>query len=470
MHEERISLFFQDHEHVAKARALARSGKITVEDYLGLLQHYACLVDISDKLVHISDAIQNKLLTAQQALKKATEAKSAFVAGMSHELRTPLNGILGLTDLLKESGLQEMQREWVEDILSSGHLLLDLINEALDLAKIEAGKMDVEVRPFDLHEMVASVIRLMKPRAEESGLHLAAEVDSAVPIRVRADAGRIRQILLNLLSNAVKFTPAGEVRLTVGARPSGPEAIHLIFHVRDTGIGIPAERQKQLFEPFSQADESTSRIFGGTGLGLSICKRLAGLMGGKMGLSSEEGHGSDFWFTVLVAEDHSVDEPRKTDTCAEHGSLDEAPHSGAFRLLVAEDNAVNQKVISLLLKRLGYAHDLVGDGEEALAKLGLDAAGKRMPDGCPVPYDLLLLDVQMPKVDGLTVADFVRADEASGGCSAIPIVAMTAHAGDEFIALCRRHGLNDYVAKPINREKLASAIRRGLRQPGAATP
>ena len=470
MHEEKISLFFQDHEHVAKARALARGGKITVEDYLGLLKHYACLVDISDKLVHISDAIQNKLQTAQQALKKSTEAKSAFVAGMSHELRTPLNGILGLADLLKESALPEAQREWVEDILSSGHLLLGLINEALDLAKIEAGKMDIEVQPFDLHEMVASVIRLMKPRAESLGLRLIAEVEPTVPIRVRADAGRIRQMLLNLLSNAVKFTPSGEVRVTVGARPSGPEAIDLIFHVRDTGIGISAERQKRLFEPFVQADESTSRIFGGTGLGLSICKRLAGLMGGKMGLDSEVGKGSDFWFTVLVAKDHSIDAPREPGTSSERVPLDEAPHSGGVRLLVAEDNAVNQKVISLLLTRLGYEYDLAGDGEEVLAKLGLDAAGKRMPNAALVPYDLLLLDVQMPKVDGLTVADFLRAEEASGGRPATPIIAMTAHAGDEFIDVCRAHGLNDYVAKPISREKLAAAIRRGLRQPEAETP
>jgi signal transduction histidine kinase/CheY-like chemotaxis protein len=400
----------------------------------------------------------NQMARAAQA---ANEAKGEFLANMSHEIRTPMNGVIGMADLLLDSALSARQRDYANTIRSSGRALLTVINDILDFSKIEAGKVELESTVFDVRDLLKDVANLVAIEARVKNLQVTAHADSAVPVRVIADAGRMRQILINLCGNAVKFTQQGEVSLTVGVAVQDADGITLRFAIKDTGIGIPADRIHMLFNPFSQVDASTTRLYGGTGLGLSIVRRLAAAMGGEAGVESQEGTGSTFWFTVrgAVSAAPAIHAPVRSGMVVSTGAgrgrtlalsiaMQEHPGIGRsrerHRILLAEDNAVNEKVACRTLEKLGYQVGIARNGSEAVAA---------WETGC---YDLILMDCQMPVLDGYDATREIRRREAAG-CH-IPIVALTAHAMKDDDRKCHAAGMDDYLTKPIDRARVQECL------------
>jgi len=354
-----------------------------------------------------------------------------------------------MTDLLLDSPLDRGQRETAETIRSSAQALLTIINDVLDFSKIEAGKLELESIEFAPRELLDHVVRMMRVSAEAKGLALKAEVADSVPAMLRGDAGRLRQILVNLCGNAIKFTERGGVTLAVTAAESAMGGKMLRLEVRDTGVGIPANRVHTLFRPFSQVDASTTRRYGGTGLGLSIVRRLAELMGGEAGVESREGVGSTFWFTARF----DVVSARISLAASASAHVDE-PRGAGKRILLAEDNVVNEKVATRFLQKLGYVVDAVVNGREAV-----DAWAKG-------GYDLVLMDCQMPVLDGYAATREIRARERTG--EHIPIVALTANAMAKDELECRQAGMDDHLAKPIDRDELARCLEHHLRAAAAA--
>jgi signal transduction histidine kinase/HPt (histidine-containing phosphotransfer) domain-containing protein/ActR/RegA family two-component response regulator len=406
--------------------------------------------------VNIAVVNQSRNLRLQKMqAEEASQAKSEFLANMSHEIRTPLNAVLGMMSLLLDTPLSPAQREYVATARSSGGALLTIINDILDVSKIEAGMLDVEAAPFVLRELLDGALGIVMPKAESKGLPLHCRVDDGVPAAVESDAARLRQVLVNLLDNAVKFTEQGEVRLEVDRGEEKDGRIELRFAVRDTGIGIPADRIDRLFKPFSQADSSMTRLYGGTGLGLVISRRLAERLGGRMWAESEAGRGSAFFFTIRCRPAEQV----PTRSPAETGGL-EGPKLAErlpLRILLAEDNSVNQRVGLLMLERMGYLADVAGNGAEALAAL------RRQP------YDLVLMDIQMPEMDGLEATRRIRAEFPRERQPRI--VAMTANVLREQRDACRAAGMDDFVQKPVGLAELRAALLRcGGQEPAAAEP
>jgi len=382
---------------------------------------------------------------ATRHAEMTAQGKSDFLAMMSHEMRTPLNGIIGMTSFLESKHLDERERECVEVIRRSGETLLAIIDDVLDFSKIEAGRLTLENADFDVARAVLDAMQIVEHSAAEKSLTLSTYLDPTLPGIVSGDLIRLRQVLLNLLSNAIKFTAEGEIAVRAELRAAGRDGYELYFSVKDKGIGISEEQQSRLFQPFSQAEASTARMFGGTGLGLAISKRLANLMGGDIGVKSRSGEGSLFWFTIRVGASIAV--PARPPVTAKAAD----PATGQ-RLLLVEDNPINQKVALLMLHKLGYQVDVANNGFEALSAIASSH------------YDLVLMDCVMPEMDGFEATRRLRSGAGAG--ATIPIIAMTANAFAEDRKACLAAGMNDFLSKPVRQAELASKLA-GLLQSAA---
>lgn len=426
-------------------------------DHMALARRFSVLAShaLATRVAGQSAAETTRATELARAAQAANDAKGEFLANMSHEIRTPMNGVIGMADLLLDSALSERQRDYANTIRSSSRALLTVINDILDFSKVEAGKIELESTEFAVRDLLKDVALLVAPEACSKNLQVSQQVDSAVPMRVVADVGRLRQILINLCGNAVKFTPQGEVSLTVEVAAQEAAGILLRFAVKDTGVGIPADCIHRLFNPFSQVDASTTRLYGGTGLGLSIVRRLATAMGGEAGVESREGVGSTFWFTARVAVSPASDRAApEQGMCIDVGG--DSARAPAIYILLAEDNAVNEKVACRTLERLGYRVGIARNGTEALT--AWETGG----------YDLILMDCQMPVLDGYEATREIRRREAAG-CH-IPIVALTAHAMKDDDRKCRAAGMDDYLTKPIDRARMQECLALHLGKAARGRP
>jgi two-component system sensor histidine kinase/response regulator len=431
------------HDGIERAPKLAHRN-----DEIGDLSRsfYTLIQEHSSAAARQQDAERQLRVVAESA----SRAKSEFLANMSHEVRTPMNGVLGLTELLLDTPLNSEQRDYAETILTSGQALLAITNDILDLSKIDAGKLDLELIAYDPARTVQDVIELFATRASSKGLVLESDVAADVPHNLIGDPGRLRQVLSNLIGNSIKFTVTGSVKVKARVVEKKSDHVVLAFAVHDSGIGMTPVQQAKLFRPYSQAETSTARRFGGTGLGLAICFRLVELMGGTFDVQTEPGAGSTFTFTMRCA----LAEPGAIHAHKSSRVVLSRRFSG--RVLLVEDNAVNRKVASTTLKRLGLDVLEAENGSIALRTL----AHERV--------DLILMDMNMPVMDGVEATQRIRAAERSGDRRGrIPIIAMSANVMKEGMEACRSAGMDDFVPKPFERSQAIDALARWL-PPGAA--
>ncbi|MBA2764850.1 MAG: PAS domain S-box protein [Thermoleophilaceae bacterium] len=403
----------------------------------------AFLRDISERKRATEDIADARDLALQ-----ASSTKSMFVATASHEIRTPINGVIGVSEMLLDTDLNDEQRGYAETIISSGEALVEIIDDLLDFSKIEAGRLDLDLADVDLRETIAQACSMLAVQARCKGLELVVVVDADVPALVRADAGRWRQVVANFVSNSIKFTAEGEITVRASASRSTGSTTVVRLEVTDTGIGIEDTALGQLFEPYSQADGSTTRLFGGTGLGLAISKQLIELMGGQIGVESQIGRGSSFWFEVEV--EVAVIDGREEGSEGVSEPVDPAdcvPPNGSSRcILVVEDNPVNQLVTGRLVEKCGFEAQIAGNGRQAL---------EAMSDG---RFAAVLMDCQMPELDGDETTREIR--RRALGKWRIPIIAVTANAMHGERERCIAQGADDYLTKPLRHEALRGALDR----------
>ena len=405
----------------------------------------------------LEDRIRHRTEELEQAMHRAlaaSQAKSEFLANISHELRTPMNGVLGMIDVVLDSRLSPEQREQLETSQRCAYGLLALLNDILDLSKIEAGKMVLEKIAFDVRVIADDCVKAQTPASAHKGITIGGELLPAVPSQIIGDPLRIRQIIANLISNAVKFTEAGGVRLVVNAEPIGNRLLELRIDVIDTGTGIDPAKLPTIFEKFTQADGSISRKYGGTGLGLAITRKLVEMHGGTIHVDSTPGKGSTFSVTLLCEQVEGAS-GRAPGSNGQNSTLSpDVTAAEPIRILVVEDNPVNQKVVAAILKKKRYAVDVVCDGQQAVYAL------RAAPDR----FSLVLMDVQMPVLDGLEATRMIRLES---GSAAIPIIAMTAHAMNGDRERCLQAGMNGYVSKPVHPAHLLATIEQHLGERGS---
>ena len=411
---------------------------------------------VADQLGRVAERERaaEQLAAARDAAMEASRLKSEFLATMSHEIRTPLNGVIGLNELLQRTDLTDDQRRLAEGVQGAGRALLGVINDILDFSKIEAGELELEEVDFEVRRVFEQAWAILAESAHDKGIELSVEVEDGVPARLVGDPTRLGQVLSNLLSNAIKFTSFGRVVVRAYVDARDDDEVLLAVEVSDTGIGIRRDQLERLFEPFRQADASTTRTFGGTGLGLAISRQLVTAIGGDIGVRSEPGEGSTFWFTARyrLAGNGRPGVRRLEAVHPGHGDDERQGH-----VLLVEDNEVNQLVAVGFLETLGYSADVAGNGEEAVA----------MATRAPTRYDAVLMDLQMPVLDGFAATRQIRAAETAG--RRVPIIAMTASAFEGEREKCLAAGMDDFLTKPVDRVRLSSVLRAHA-APGGAQP